>query len=440
MYKPAKENDQAMMGKLIGIYKKAYTAIAITVGIIGLVLSFFWEYIVSEPPHIPESMQVIFLLYIINNVASYLLAYKKSILIAYQDNYIISYVSQATSILQQLLQMAILLTTHQYYLYLMVQIGCTVLNNIVVAVVVKIRYPWLSGYANEKLPQSVSNSIFENVKALSISKIAGVISNGSDNIIISKLLGLASVGLVSNYTMIINAANSVLWSGLSNITSSFGNFNVDSTIERKRSLFNEIYLCSYWLYGFLTVCIVTLINPFIELWIGSEYLIPQNVVIALILNTYVSGVNFPIYTYQTTLGMYKKMKYSYVMFGVSNVILSIILGLKIGLVGIYLATSISRICTSELAGGYYVYHDGLELSPWKYAIKYIISFVFLIINILISSFAVSMVEISGILGFSIKLIVCVCVCNIFYGIVFSKTEEYRCLKYRVTGLIKRRKM
>lgn len=41
-------------------YKKAYTAIAITVGIIGLILSFFLGYIVAEPPKIPESLQVIF--------------------------------------------------------------------------------------------------------------------------------------------------------------------------------------------------------------------------------------------------------------------------------------------------------------------------------------------------------------------------------------------
>ena len=71
MYKPVKENDHKLINQLMLFYKKAYTAIAITVGIIGLILSFFLGYIVAEPPKIPESLQVIFWLYIINNMASY---------------------------------------------------------------------------------------------------------------------------------------------------------------------------------------------------------------------------------------------------------------------------------------------------------------------------------------------------------------------------------
>ena len=435
MYKPAKENNHGMLNNLMAVYRKAYTAIAFSVGMIGVILSFFLNYIVSEVPNIPESLQVVFWFYIANNVVSYLLTYKKSILIAFQENYLITGVYQLFLILQHILQMIGLWLTHSYYLYLVIQILSTIANNICVSVVVEKKYPWLDMINCTKLPHDTVQSIYANVKALSVSKIAGVISNGSDNIIISKLFGLSSVGLVSNYTLIIGSLNGILWSGLSSMTSSFGNFNVDSTVEKRRDLFDELFLCSYWLYGFLTVGITVLINSFIELWIGEAYQIPVNVVFALILITYISGVNFPVYTYQTTLGMYQKMKYPYVLSGIFNVILSIVLGKEIGFFGIYLATSISRLCTSEAAGGFYVYRDGLLLSPWRYAAKYLLHFILLVMNIGVTSVIVSSIHISGIFGFLVKTLVCTVICNMVYCICFFRTSAFSRLTHRLFSLL-----
>lgn len=439
MYKPVKEDNRKLVNQLMVVYKKAYTGIAVVVGAIGLGLSFFLSFIIAEPPDIPESLQLIFWLYVVNNMASYILTYKKSILIAYQENYIVSEVQLIASLIQQIAQMIVLCFTKQYILYLIIQILCTILNNIIISVVVKKRYPWINEKDGEELPQEVSKEIFKNVKALSISKIAGVVSNGSDNIIISKFVGLSSVGVASNYTMIINSLNGILWNGLSSLTSSFGNFNVDSTIGQRRKLFNELFLCSYWLYGFMTIGIITLANSFVQLWVGSNYLVPQGVVLALVLITYISGVNFPVYTYQSTLGMFDKMKIPYVLFAVFNILLSILLGKNWGLFGVYIATSITRLCTSEVSSGYYVYRYGLKLSPLKYLKKYVIYFLILILNILVTNYAVSLVQIAGIIGFSIKVVTCTVVCNAIYFVCFFRTTEFRNLLIRAKGLLSSRR-
>lgn len=439
MYKPVKEDNRKLVNQLMVVYKKAYTGIAVVVGTIGLFLSFFLNFIIAEPPNIPESLQLIFWLYVINNMASYLLTYKKSVLIAYQENYIISGVQQLSSVIQQVAQMIVLCFTRQYILYLIIQILCTILNNIIISVIVKKRYPWINERESEDLPQEVSKEILKNVKALSVSKIAGVVSNGSDNIIISKFVGLSSVGVVSNYTMIINSLNGILWNGLSSLTSSFGNFNVDSTIGQRRKLFNELFLCSYWLYGFMTIGIITLANSFVQLWVGSDYLVPQGVVLALILITYISGVNFPAYTYQSTLGMFDKMKLPYVLFALFNILLSILLGKSWGLFGVYIATSISRLCTSEVSSGYYVYRYGLKLTPLNYLKKYVISFVILILNALATNYVVSLVQIEGVIGFVIKTIICTVVCNSIYFICFFRTVEFQNLLMRAKGLLSSRR-
>lgn len=438
MYKPVKENNRKLVNQLMRLYKKAYTAIALFVGAMGLFLSFFLDYIVDNPPEIPENFQVIFWLFVLNNMASYLLTYKKSILIAYQEDYIISCVQQVVSIVQILLQMLFLYLTRQYYLYLMIQIVMTVVNNFLIAGIVKTRYPWLNERETDPLPEETTRRIVTDVKALSISKVAGVISNGSDNIVISKLIGLRAVGLASNYVMVINSANALIWTGLSNMTSSFGNFNVDSSVEQKRRLFDELFLCSYWIYAFLTIGLATLINPFIELWIGPRFLLPPEVVLALILITYIGGVNFPVYTYQTTLGMFDKMKYPYLVSGIFNIVLSIILGKKWGIFGVYIATSITRICTSEAAGGYYVYRDGLKLPVKQYVAKYVGAFFLLLLNGSITLFAVNVIQIPGIVGFVVKVLVCSIVCNGLYLLFFFRTNAFKNLTERLIRLLKRR--
>lgn len=438
MYKPVKENNRKLVNQLMRLYKKAYTAIALFVGAMGLFLSFFLDYIVDNPPEIPENFQIIFWLFVLNNMASYLLTYKKSILIAYQEDYIISCVQQVVSIVQILLQMLFLYLTRQYYLYLMIQIVMTVVNNFLIAGIVKTRYPWLNERETDPLPEETTRRIVTDVKALSISKVAGVISNGSDNIVISKLIGLKAVGLASNYVMVINSANALIWTGLSNMTSSFGNFNVDSSVEQKRRLFDELFLCSYWIYAFLTIGLATLINPFIELWIGPRFLLPPEVVLALILITYIGGVNFPVYTYQTTLGMFDKMKYPYLVSGIFNIVLSIILGKKWGIFGVYIATSITRICTSEAAGGYYVYRDGLKLPVKQYVAKYVGAFFLLLLNGSITLFAVNVIQIPGIVGFVAKVFVCSIVCNGLYLLFFFRTNAFKNLTERLIRLLKRR--
>lgn len=439
MYKPVKEDNRKLVNQLMVVYKKAYTGIAVVVGAIGLGLSFFLSFIIAEPPDIPESLQLIFWLYVVNNMASYILTYKKSILIAYQENYIVSEVQQIASLIQQIAQMIVLCFTKQYILYLIIQILCTILNNIIISIIVKKRYPWINEKESEDLPHEVSREIFKNVKSLSISKIAGVVSNGSDNIIISKFVGLSSVGVASNYTMIINSLNGILWNGLSSLTGSFGNFNVDSTIEQRRKLFNELFLCSYWLYGFMTIGIITLANSFIQLWVGPDYLVPQGVVLALVLITYISGVNFPAYTYQSTLGMFDKMKLPYVLFAVFNILLSIFLGRSLGLFGVYIATSISRLCTSEVSSGYYVYRYGLKLPPLKYLKKYVIFFIIMVLNALVTNCTVSLIQIMGIAGFIIKTIVCAVVCNSIFLVCFFRTTEFQNLLMRAKGLLSSRR-
>ena len=90
MYKPLYENNVVKVAALVNYYKKAYRVIAISVLVVGLVVLPFLNFFVEGTPNISEPLQVIYLLYVLNSVASYMFVHKQSLLRADQKEYIIT--------------------------------------------------------------------------------------------------------------------------------------------------------------------------------------------------------------------------------------------------------------------------------------------------------------------------------------------------------------
>lgn len=433
MYKPLKNNDIPLLKSLMALYKKAYSIIAVIVGVTGVLFIPFLKYIIDTPPNIKENIIEIYLLYLFNTVITYLFTYKKSILIANQNVYIVSLWQNIFYIIQQVLQAIILIYNHNFIQYLFIQVLCSFLNNYFIAKVANKMYPYIIEKDIVEIPNIERKKIFRDVKALAISKVSGVVMNGSDNIIITKILGLSSVGLVSNYTLIINSINAIIWSTLSGITASLGDLNTEENYNHRKEIFNQVYLITYWIYSSICICLLVLLNPFILVWIGNKYLVDNFTVFSLVWIIYVSGINFTVYTFRTTMGFFDQVKYIYVLSAILNVILSIILGKWLGLAGIFLATSISKLCTIEIADGFYVFRDGFNLSPLKYFQKYFCTFLLFLCNYFFTNFIVSYISINGIFGFLIKAIVCVVISNSVLIVCFSKTKTF-------TNLINRMKL
>lgn len=440
MYQPAKEGNREKLCQLMRLYKTAYRGIALFVTVVGVVASFFLDYLVAEKPNIPENFQLIFWLFLFNNVCSYLLAYKQSILLVEQKKYIVLYIQQGTKVGQLLLQMAVLFFAHSYYGFLLVQVVCTLLTNVFISLYVKKAYPWLNDRSVQApLSSAEQQKIFKDVKALAISKVAGIVSNGSDNIVIAKILGLTSVGVVSNYTLVINSFSSILWGTLSGVTGSMGNFNVNASVEKRRAIFEELYLIVYWIFCLCCTCLIVLLNPFVEIWVGSSYQTDLPIVVALVLIAYVSGMNFPVYTFRVTCGLFDEMKYPYFWSGVANVALSVVLALKMGLFGVYIATVITRLLISETVEGYIVYHKILEKPFWRYVVRYLLSVLLLGGCALLCGKAVQIVPGTGIVALLGKGVVTFCLCNAILWLLFARTPTFARVCRRIKTLVSRNK-
>ena len=149
MYKPYAEQDERAVAALLTLYGKVYKVIGIAITVIGVALTPFLNFVISDMPDIPE-IGVIYILYLLNTTLSYFWIYKKSILMVDQKMHI-SYAIQSLFItLQYIVQIIVLVVLKNYLLYLLIQVLCTVLSNMVISIYVERKYTFLKEYKKEK--------------------------------------------------------------------------------------------------------------------------------------------------------------------------------------------------------------------------------------------------------------------------------------------------
>lgn len=426
LYKPIAENNKQKINSLMNFYQKAYIGIGITIFILGLSLIPFMNFIVKEPPNISENLIFIYVLFLFNTAISYLFSYKKSIITANQKDYIVQIYTRIFQIVQVVLQSIFLLLTHNYIVYLFIMIACTILTNLALCIKANKMYPFLKQKdKNNKLSTKEKRTIFNDVKALFLYKFGSIVLNGTDNIIISILHGVTAVGVAANYTLITLGANSIISTALGSITASIGNLTVKASKKQIHDVLGQLLLISVWLYGILCIGFMCLANDFIFLWIGPNYLLDNFTVFAIVFSTYICGVQFPAYTFRITQGLFVQSRWVPIIAAIINIILSVILGMSFGVPGVFIATGISRLVTTTVVDPWYVYKKNFRKKPINYYIKYLLMIVAVVINGCFQLCIVSLIQIDGISGFVIKVVVLLFTINVIFFIEFFWTKDFK---------------
>ena len=438
MYKPLAENNKEKIKSLIALYKKAYTIIGIIVACVGLCFIPFLDFIVKGKSNVPESTSLLYVLFLANTVVSYFFVYKKSIIIADQRNYIVLLITQITTIIKIAFQIAFLFYTHQYIVYLVFQIVFTLIENALCSAIANKLYPYLKEKAMP-LPHSESKKIFSDVKALALYKFGSVVLNGTDNILISALINIESVGLVSNYVLLTTSCNYILLRITEAFTSSVGNLNATEKADKQYDIFQKLLFITSWIYGFATVGLITVGQHFILAWLGKDYLLSFTVLFAIALEFYVKGVHSVAYTYRTTLGYFVEGRWSAVAAAITNLVLSIILCHFVGLKGIFIATPISRIITLGIIDPIMIYKKGFKrnVSLYYFAyIKYLVVYIF--IGTLVY-YIIGFVSVEGWYGVLIRVVIVTLVFNFFMLCLFAHTKSFKEIVQMGISIISRKK-
>ena len=436
LYKPLATDDNERIKSLMAVYAKAYKLIGAFIFITGLLVIPFLDVIIKETPNINENLSIIYLLFLFNTASSYLFVYKKTILVADQKNYVVLIYQLIFKAIQSLLQIFVLWLTGSYLLFLIIQIVLTLINNIVVSLKVNNIYSFLNDKEAQPLEKHDQRSILSNVQSLVLYKLGSIVLNGTDNIIISYLIGITAVGLNSNYVLIVSAVSGILGQVMNGFTASVGHLNAIGSSESRERAFDKIFFLSSWIYGFVAVGLMLFINELIQLWIGDSFLFNELIVFSIVLHFYVNGAHFAAYTYRVTMGLFVEGRLAPLGAAILNIILSFYLGSKIGIAGIFFATSISRFLTTGLVDPYLVYKRGFNKTSMKYHLHY---FSFAILYILMFfgiRFSLTFFPSTNIVVFIIKVLFTTIVFNLAMIVIFWRSRNFIEIKSDIIRVLK----
>lgn len=425
MYKPIAEDDTKKICALMRLYKIYYRVIGIVIGVAGLIVMPFIPYLIKG--EVPSDINV-FVLYLLNlgkTVLTYwLFAYKNCLLSAHQRNDIASKIYMAINTITTTLQLIVLCTTRNYYLYLIVALLMGMVNNITTAVIVSKLYPMYS--PSGKLDKDEVKQINQRVADLFTSKIGAIVVNSSDTIVISAFLGLTVLAVYQNYYYVMNSIRSFITVIFTACRAGIGNSIV---IESKEKNFNDLkkflfIIC--WLSGFCSCCLLCLYQPFMKIWMGEENMLDYKIVACIVIQFFVMEVNQLLNLYKDAAGLWHEDKWRPLATALTNLILNIIMVQFIGLYGIMLSTIISMVVVGMPWLLKNLFSIMFEKSNLRVILRAIIKYVIVsVISCLICVTICKYIVLGNFMTLVIRMIICCIIPNAIYLIVYYKTSEFK---------------
>lgn len=424
LYKPIAEKDIEKQKSLMKLYQQIYRIVALFVATMGLLVVPFMDVLIKNKPDV-ENLTFIYLMYLANSVLSYLFIFKKTLIDAHQKIYIGTLYTHIGYVIQDILQIIILITTRNFILFLTIYLVCTLGENLAISIKANSLYPYLKDKNVKPLPKEERKEIFKNIRAMMMHKIGTVVVNNTDNLILSSIVGITSVGLYSNYYLLIGSVRQVLDQFFDGITASVGNLGVTEDKSRVKKIFETSFFIAHWVYGFAAICLYELLNFFVEISFGKNYVFPLSVVLVLCINFYVNGTRKATLVFRDSLGLFWYDRYKSIAEAVINLVVSIILANKFGTAGVFWGTFISTVCTSSWAEPYVLYKHHIKASVVPYFIKYVVYSLILGLTWAFTNYVCTFVDGSMFEVLVMRLLICVVVPNVMLLLVYLRTKEFK---------------
>lgn len=424
MYGPVARGELEKIKDSVILLRSIYKIVGFIILLVGLVITPFLHALIKGDVPDCLNIYILFLTFLANTVISYLfVGYKSSILSVYQRNDLISKTGIVVEISKNVLQIFVLLLTANYYLYAIVIPLSTVCSNMIIGNLADRYYPELK--TNSKFSLKGIKDISKQIGGIAIGRISLMCRNSFDSIIISAVLGLTAVAIYSNYYLIFSSVGGFIAIILTSMAASVGNSLATKSIVQNESEHIRFDMFYEIIVSFCTICLFCLYQPFMELWVGEELSFPFFTMTLFCIYFYINNLAQIRSVYSEAAGLWWHFKYLTIGEMAANLLLNIGLGIKFGVNGILMATIITAFLGSFIGCSYITYKHLFCSSPMRYFRNNFLYAVIAVVGCCIVSKIVSIVSVTGFLGFFAKASLCV-ICSAFYlGIVYIVNRKSR---------------
>lgn len=428
LYRPLAEDDKETIKAVLNLFRKVYNIIGLVILFFGLGFSYFVPLLIKNNSIV--HLRIYFILYLLSTVVSYFFTYNRTLLISDQMGYIDSRNQLYFSVFRYIFQIIFLVFFDSYYGYLIIQVLSNFLANIAITKIAHKRYPFLKESISEQVPRKIIISIRRNIIGTISSKIGYIIVTGTDNILISKFVGLMTVGLYSNYSLVISAITTLLNQVLTSVVASFGNLGATEGENKKKQLvlFDQFVFYNAISTLFIGLVLYGVFQPFINVWLGPKYQLSQ-LTLALIIINFVLAQFRPALFLVNAYGLFWGYRVKSIVEGIVNFVLSFYLVkyTSMGINGVLLGTIVGNICVNSWWDPLILFSGAFKTSITKFYFKYWLYNGLFIIGLIIEQIVISLYKpnVTSIFSFICYSTIVVFLVLVFLLIALSRTSGER---------------
>ena len=393
LYAPIARRDIKKQQILMRMFRNFYRITAGFVVLAGLCLIPFLDILMKDRPDV-NHLIIIYLLYLLNSVVSYLLIYKKTLVDAHQMNYITVIYHNGFLVLQDICQIIILLLTQNFILFLVVVVVCTISGNICMSRKADRLFPYLKE---------------------------------TYNLVIYSFVGGVTAGIYSKYYLIIGSVRQVLDQAMLGVTASVGNLGVTEEKEKIGQIFDRLFFIGYWMFGFAGICLLELLDPFVELAFGRKYLFQKEIVLILCINFFINGMRRAVLIFKESMGLFWYDRYKAIAEAILNLVISVLLVTHFGVAGVFAGTFCSTVLTSVWVEPYVIYKYRLKKPVIGFFVKYVRYLGVMSVVWGITEFYCNFVKGQAFLVLICRLGICLVIPNVLLWFTYKRTEEWKAL-------------
>lgn len=365
LYKPLAENDTKKISAYMRFLGRMYFFIALIILVCGIFTIPFLRFIVKGD-YSSEFIIISFLLYLFSTAVTYFFSHKKILLGADQKSYFVSAGQLIYKIVLNLGHMIVLLSTQNYYLYLVISIVCNVLESWILAIICDNQYLYLR---KEKsiLGKEEKEDLLKKMKGMLCYKLGNYLIEGTDNIIISIFLGTVVVAYYSNYYLIINMLYAIFACVGISAAPGLGNILYSNRKEIKNA-FSKLLLVQHLIYSFSATALLILISDFVTIFFGKQSAMSHGTVILMVGVYYIKGYSQGIEAFRNCAGLYERDKSINIIVACLNIVISSLLVNSIGVTGVLVGTLLCYIIKEVIVVPWLVMNEMLPGGWWWYTI------------------------------------------------------------------------
>lgn len=342
LYQPLAAGDYNKVSSLYVGFKQTMRRVVMKMMLVAVAISFFYPYTINADSMSYSSIASIFFLLSIRFVAPYFLTLvPQHMIILKERKYLTVFVNGCSRIVIYILEI-IMITTWKPIIQVV----------LLVSIVVTIGFGlWF---------QYIMNNLFNDVlkpgsvpdfepgtmsKDIFVHNVSGLVFNSTANIILASFGTLNQVTIYSGYNMIITQTYTLLQNIIEGASATFG-LKLASGDPTSYSVYREILVGVYFIAGVIVVVFISMINQFVELWIGPHNLLKWYDVLLMGVILYVNIVLPCLCIVRNAKGLYRETRNFIVAQTLLNCVLSILLVPIYGVTGILIAIAVARVFIS----------------------------------------------------------------------------------------------